>query len=108
VEIVTDTKGYKAIDVAVVDSLTLLSGFADKVMSMIRSEITGKEKDSYVSYLNDATDEVKKGLFEKAEKAGGDAVYDIKINSVIQDIKGNTLLGAIAQCIVLKKEVNND
>jgi len=108
VEIVIDTKGYKVVDVVVVDSLLLLNTFRDKVISMVKTEITGTAKDYYASFLNDATDKAKEELHKKAEKLGGDALYDIKVNPFIQDVKGDTLVGAIAQCILLKKEISSD
>jgi len=108
VEIAIDTKGYKVVDVVVVDSLILLNTFRDKIMSMVKTEITGTAKDYYTSFLNDAIDKAKEELHKKAEELGGDALYDLKVTPLIQDIKGDTLIGAIAQCIVLKKDINSD
>lgn len=102
-KIVVDTKGYEVVDVAIVDSLTLLNTFRDKIMAMVRTEITNKAKDKYASYLSDATDKAKEELYKKAEKLGGDALCNITIKPFIQDVKGDTLVGAIAQGIVLKK-----
>lgn len=102
-EIVIDTKGYKVLDVVVVDSLLLLNTFRDKVNAMVKTEITGTAKDYYASFLSDATNKAREELNKKAKELGGDALYDVKVNPFIQDVKGDTLVGAIAQCIVLKK-----
>jgi uncharacterized protein YbjQ (UPF0145 family) len=101
--IVTDTKGYKVLDVAVVDSLSLLNGPRDKLVAMYKTEIVGKGKEHYASFLNNVIDKAKEELHKKAEKLGGDALYDVKVSPFIQDVKGDTLVGAVAQCVVLKK-----
>lgn len=102
-KIVTDASGYVVVDVIAVDSLLLLNTFRDKVNAMIKTEITGKAKEYYASFLEDAISKAKEELKNKAEKLGGDALYDIQIKPFIQDVKGDTLVGSVAQCVVLKK-----
>lgn len=102
-EIVVDTKNYAVIDVAIVDSMTLLNGIREKFEAIVKTEMTGKAKEYYASFLKKAIDNAKKELIKKAEELGGDALYDIKIEPLIKNIKGDMLIGAVAQAIVLKK-----
>ena len=101
--IVTNADGYEVVDIAVVDSMTLLNTFRDKIYSMIKTEITGDAKNYYASFLEDAVNKAKEELEKKAKELGGDALFDVRVDSFIKDVKGDILIGAVAQCLVLKK-----
>lgn len=109
-KIVINSDGYKIVDIETSDSLTLLNSFRDKVDAIVKSEFRKSEeaKEYYATYLREASNNIKKELFKKAEEKGGDAICDIKITPVIENMKGDLLLGVFAQCLILKKETKND